>query len=237
MPLSSIDSYLSTSQEFITHWTAVSADLGAAGPLVLPFGYNVASLTADRTALQAKITAVTIADNTLQIAAGLRDNKRGPLRERMRQFRSALQSYFGGSEFISALPSIPRFTAAEGPFMDPLDDMANLWARINALTPVIGLPIPLTLVGGYTLAAFNGDVAAMRAAFSAWNDASQGALIAREQRNALLGPMRARLSQYRLAVQSKYATGAPLLASFPPYRHLAAPLRPPPFSAAPSLAM
>lgn len=99
--------------------------------------------------------------------------------------------------------------------MQALDDMSNLWARINALTPVIGLPIPLTLVGGYTLATFNSDLAAMRAAYGAWNDASQGALISREQRNALLAPLKARLVQYRLAVQSKYATGAPLLASLP----------------------
>lgn len=216
MPLSSIDSYLSTAQEFITHWTAVNADLGGAGPLVLPTTYNVASLTADRTALQTKITAVATADNAVQIAAGLRDIKKGPLRERVRQFRTALQSYFKGTEYVNALPTIPKNNTGEGEFMARLDDMSNLWTRINAISPVpSGLPIPLTLVGGYTLATFNTDVAAMRAAFGSWNDTVQGALIAREQRNTLLAPLKGRLTQYRLAVQSKYASGAPLLLSLP----------------------
>ena len=216
MPISSIPSYISTSQEFITHWTAVNADLGGGGPLVLPTNYNVASLTADRTALQTKITAVETADNALQIAAGARDLKKGPMKERVRQFRTAVQSYFKGYEHVNALPKNPSFFASEGEFMKQLDDMANLWARINAILPVpMGMPIPLTLVGGYTLATFNTDLAAMRLAFGTWNDALQGALIAREQRNALLAPMRARLAQYRLAVQSKYAAGSPLLLSLP----------------------
>ena len=214
MPLSSIESYLSTAQEFITHWTAVNADLGSA--LVLPGLYAVATLTADRTALQTKITAVATADNAVQLASGLRDIKKDPLRERVRQFRTAVQSYFKGLEYVNALPSVPRFTSGEGDFMRELDDMANLWARINAILPIpAGLPVPLTLVGGYTLATFNAEVAAMRAAFGSWNDAVQGALIAREQRNALMPPMKARLVQYRLAVQSKYASGAPLLESLP----------------------
>ena len=214
MPLSSIDSYLSTSQLFITHWTAVNADLGVA--LVLPTNYSVASLTTDRTNLQTKITAVQAADNALQIAAGARDLKKDPLRERVRQFRTALQSYFKGYEHVNALPRIPRFNTSEGDFMDALDDMANLWLRVNAITPVpMGMPIPLTLVGGYTQANFATDVAAIRLAYGTWNDALQGALVAREARNALLKPMRDRLAQYRLAVQSKYAAGSPMLESLP----------------------
>lgn len=214
MPLSSIESYLSTAQEFITHWTAVNADLGSA--LVLPGVYGVGTLTTDRTALQTKITAVATADNAVQLASGLRDIKKDPLRERVRQFRTAVQSYFKGLEYVNALPTVPRFTSGEGDFMRELDDMSNLWARINAILPIpVGLPVPLTLVGGYTLVTFNAEVAAMRAAFGSWNDTVQGALIAREQRNALMPPMRARLAQYRLAVQSKYASGAPLLESLP----------------------
>ncbi|MFN8221463.1 MAG: hypothetical protein U0S12_15175 [Fimbriimonadales bacterium] len=214
MPLSSIDSYLSTSQQFITHWTAVNADLGTA--LVLPTNYSVASLTTDRTNLQTKITAVVTADNALQIAAGARDLKKDPLRERVRQFRTALQSYFKGYEHVNALPRIPRFNTSEGDFMDALDDMANLWLRVNAILPVpMGMPIPLTLVGGYTQANFATDVAAIRLAYGTWNDALQGALVAREARNALLKPLRDRMAQYRLAVQSKYAAGSPMLESLP----------------------
>lgn len=214
MPLSTIASYLSTTQEFITHWTAVNVDLGSA--LVLPGSYAVATLTADRTALQAKITAVETADNAVQLAAGSRDIKKGPLRERVRQFRTMVQSFFKGTEYVFALPNMPKMTFSEGDFLKALDDMANLWTRINAITPIpVGMPIPLTLAGGYTLASFNADVTALRANYGTWNDAVQGALIAREQRNALMPPIKARLIQYRQAVQGKYTTGAALLESLP----------------------
>lgn len=216
MPISSIASYLSTTQEFITHWTAVNADLGPGGPLVLPVGYNVASLTTDRTNLQTKITAIETADNAVQIAAGSRDIKKGPLRERLRQFRTTVQSLLKGSDFIYALPNIPKYNLGEGPFMKALDDASNLWTRINAAAPPPpGVTLPLTLVGGYTLASFNTEVAAIRAAYGTWNDAVQGALIARQQRNVLLPPLKARLIQYRLAVQGRYAAGSPLILSLP----------------------
>lgn len=214
MPLSSVASYLSTTEAFIAHWTAVNADLGAA--LVLPTTYNVASLTTDRATLQTKITAIQTADNSVEIAAGARDLKKGPLRERVRQFRTAMQSYFKGTEYLNALPTIPRMTANEGDFTGPFDDMLNLWTRINAITPVpVGMPIPLLLVAGYTLANFTADLAALRAAYSAWQDAVQGAQIARDQRNLVMANIRSRLVQYRLAAQSKYAAGAPLLESLP----------------------
>jgi hypothetical protein len=217
MPISTIASYLSTMQEFITHWTAVNTDLGLGGPLVLTGGYAVGSLTLDRTGLEAKIIAVEPALNTLQAAANTRDNLKGPMRERVRQFRAFGHSFLKGSQYIRALPLLPKFTASPGDFMRALDDMSNLWTTINA-TPPLGFTPPLKLQGGYLVAGFNLDVAAMRAAFQAWDAGTQTVAIVRGQRDMLLPPIPPRLAQYRQAVIATYPPGHALVQSLPAIR-------------------
>jgi len=64
MPITNLDSYLPTAQEFINHWTQVNLELGPGGPLTLLGGYMVALLTTDQTTLDAAMTAVVAADNT-----------------------------------------------------------------------------------------------------------------------------------------------------------------------------
>ena len=64
MPITNLDSWLPTIQEFINHWTQVNTELGAGGPLTLLGTYTVALLTTDRTNLDGLMTAVVAADNT-----------------------------------------------------------------------------------------------------------------------------------------------------------------------------
>jgi len=56
MPITNTGSYLTTAQQFITHWTAVNATLGA-NPLLLRGTYSLANFTTDRAALQTAVTA------------------------------------------------------------------------------------------------------------------------------------------------------------------------------------
>ena len=200
-------------QEFIAHWTAVNTDQGI-NPLVLTGGYAIGNLQSDRTALEAKITAVEGADNTRQNAANDRDLKKDPLRERIRQFRAAVQAFLKGSQYVKSAPKLPPFNSSPGEFMKALDDMANLWTTINAFPPP-GFTPPLKLQGNYLVAAFNTDVTAMRTAFGLVDTADQNATIAREQRNQLLAPIRARLVQYRVAVMALYAPTHALFQSLP----------------------
>ncbi len=214
MPISSVASYLSTMQEFITHWTAVNTDLALNGPLVLQGSYAVGTLTTDRTALEAKIIAVEPALNILQAAGNTRDNLKGPLRERIRQFRAAVTSFLHGSQYPKALPRLPQFKASPGDFLRALDDMASLWTTIN-LSPPPGFTAPLKLQGNYLVATFNTDVAAMRTAFLNWDAAYQNAGIARGNRDMLLPPIKPRLSLYRQAVLATYPVGHALVLSLP----------------------
>jgi hypothetical protein len=214
MPIKSFTTYLSTTQEFITHWEAVNADLGAGGPLVLTGPYAVADLTASRTALQAKITAIEATDNAAQIAANDRDNKKEALRERVRQFRAAVQGFIPDSQYLQAMPLQPGAKYSPWDVMKALDDMARLWATINA-TPPTGFTPPLKLQCGYLIAEFNVEVTAMRAAYAAVESSGQNALIAREIRNQGMGPLRTRLVQYRLAVMANYTKGHAMIESLP----------------------
>lgn len=219
MPISSLASYLSTMQDFITHWTAVNTELGGGGgsSLILTGTYTVTSLTTDRTALETKIIAVEGALNTLQNAANNRDNLKGPMKERVRQFRAAVASFLKGSQYVRAVPKLPAFTASPGDFMRALDDMSSLWTQINA-NPPAGFTGPLKLQGNYLVAAFNTDVAAMRAAFAAWDAASQSLNISRGQRDMVLPPIPPRLSQYRQAVLATFPVGHALVLSLPAVR-------------------
>ncbi|MEI6513878.1 MAG: hypothetical protein WCO51_11495, partial [bacterium] len=212
MPLTSLASYLSTMQEFITHWTAVNVDLGAGGPLVLNGPYAVADLTASRTALQTKITAVEAAENNAQQWANERDNRKAPLLERVRQFRAMVQGLLRTSPFVQGLPLQPSFKDAPGDVLKALDDMASLWSNINT-SPPDGFTGPLKLQGGYLLATFNTDLGLWRAALTTHDGAMQSALIAREVRNQLLPPIKNHLVLYRQAVMGYYAKGHAMIES------------------------
>jgi hypothetical protein len=213
MPFTNLDSIVPTINEFIAHWTQVNAALGAT-PLTLPGPYALAGLIADRDSLQTLLTAVTTADNGRQVTAADRDIKRAALRERIRQFRATVAGRLAGSVYVSALPLLPATNASQQAFLRVLDDMSNLWARINAAPPA-GFTGPLALTGGYLVATFNADVAALRAAFVATTNAESAATFARRQRDAALAPIRARLVQYRRAVTGAFASGNALIASLP----------------------
>lgn len=206
--------YLAKTDEFLAHWPQVNTSLGSA--LALTGNYLVAGLTSDRTALAAQITAVEAAINNNQGAVANRDTQRATIREKMRQFNQAVRGLFFGSNFVGMLPRIPNMTSAPGLWMKAMADMNNVWTQINATTPVpIGAPIPLILTGGYTLALFTTDQASLNTAFTAIETTGNVVTTAIQQRDALWNPIYARLRQYRLAVQGRFATGAALLNSLP----------------------
>lgn len=214
MPGIAPKNYLAKIDEFLAHWPQVNTALGA--PLILTGNYLVATLGTDRTALATQITAVVANINANEGAITDRDTKRALLKERMRQFNQIVRGAFPRSIYENMLPALPNFTSAPGIWMKAMADMNNVWSLINAITPVpMGAPIPLLLVGAYTLANFTTDQAALNAAFTAIETTSNTAETAIKQRDVLWNPIYQRLRQYRLAVQGRFASGAALLLSLP----------------------
>jgi hypothetical protein len=140
--------------------------------------------------------------------ASNRDRKKDTLRPRLTQFRAVVLGQHGDKLEARELPTVPAFTLAESKFLLPFDQMAVLWQRLNTQGVI-------TLIGGYTLAEFQAELAALRVAYSAVTNSVTEARIAREQRDALLIPIKQRLKQYRQLLPGLFATAHPLLVTLP----------------------
>jgi hypothetical protein len=206
MPISDLGSHVITGKEFLAHWSDVNADRTARTtvPFTLPGGYAEADLTAEVAAVEAAITAQEDLQNGLTIAMAARDAARGGLRNRIMEFRKAVEYRLKGSGYERSLPDTPHPDASEQKVLRALDDMASLWTRVNAASGLPNFTPPLLLLGGYALAAFRTDVTAMRAKFLAVTEAENGARIGRKTRDLLLGPLRDRLVQYRQGIEVEY---------------------------------
>ncbi len=217
MPLSSVGSYLPAAQEFLNHWAQVNLALGGAPAtdLKLQGAYTLANLTSDRAALQAAITATEGSDNVRQTAATNRDLKKGAILPRIGQFRAGARFKLVGTGYVGALPRVPSFKGNQSLFLKPFDDMANLWLTINADTSVPGFTPPLLLPGGYTQANHATELAALRAAYIAVDNANETARLNRKKRDVLLPPIKKRLLQYRVAVLATFGPNDPLTLSVP----------------------
>ena len=215
MPISDIGSYVPVMDEFLAHWEDVNTQLGgtSATDLKLQGNYTLALFLADRNAIDAALTGLIGLENTREIVSQDRDTAKQALVGRMNQFRAILRALLPGTSYAGAAPLVPPFSSAESKFLNPFDDMSNLWATINAAT-IPGFTGPL-LLGTYTLANFQADLVAMRLAFSAVTVVENDERIAREQRDALLPLARERMVQYRSMVEGLLGPTNPLTLSLP----------------------
>lgn len=210
MPIHGHQHVATTLREFTEHWTRTNAALGAT-PLTLSGGYTLANLTADRDSIVSLTTAIVVAENGREVVAADRNAKRVALRERLRQLRAALAGRLAGTVFAVAVPRVPKHTVSESEILRALDDAKEVWTRANAS---LGAN-PLILSGGYTLASFTTDLAALRAAFAAVTAADQALRMARRQRDLAEVPIKGRLVQYRRAVAGSFPLGHALIESLP----------------------
>ena len=132
------------------------------------------------------------------------------MKERVRQFNATARGLLPGSIYVNMLPAVPSLNDAPGKWLKALNDTADVWARVNAITPVpIGLVLPLLLTGGYTLANFNTDKTALDAAFAALQERPpHGRRRPPDARN-LWTPIYKRLVQYRQAVLGRFRPDTP----------------------------
>jgi len=214
MPITTIGSYPPTMQDFISSWATVNASLGAT-PLLLRGAYSLANFTADRAAIVTAINNVIAADNLAQTQSANLANQKLAIRIRAIQFRQWVSGYLPGSVYVPALPDTPSDTAAESRFLDPLQDMLDLWTKINADATLTGVPLPLTLANGYLLATFTTDLTNLRALYVSAKNASEQASFIRRQRDILLKPAVQRMKQYRDIIPARFDANSPFVLSLP----------------------
>jgi hypothetical protein len=214
MPFSGPSSYLATIDEFIGHWTDVNAALGLNVLELQPDGYAIADLQSDRDDLAAFFTEIETFINALEGHRTNRDNQKTALRERLRQLGGFVKSQLRESVYAGQVPPLIEYDANSGKWIIAMDDAEHMWTTINAIPPA-GFTPPLTLTGGYAVATFTTDVAALKTTFTALVQSDQDVGRVIDERDALYVQIRDRLVQYRAVVEAMFALDHPLVTSLP----------------------
>jgi hypothetical protein len=217
MPIVDLGSYIVTGQAFEAHWSDVNVDRVAntLPELALPDGFVLGNLSTDITALQASMSVVDDLINGQSLATAARDTLRTSLRERVIEFREAVNYRLKDSGYARALPDTPQAGASEQKLLKALDDMQSVWTRVDAATGVPNFTAPLLLRNNIALSDFTTELSTLRTAFIGVTDAGNDLKIARSQRDVLLDPLRGRMVEYRQAVQVEYGDGHPFVTSLP----------------------
>lgn len=214
MPITGPSSFVPTINLFIPHWVAANTALGAGGPLVLPDGSTVSTLTGFRDSLMGFASSLESKLNDVEIARGFIELIKASLHGRINEFNRKIRGFLSHTPYAAALPQVPQLASAQGPFLQPLDDMNSLWTKINAAT-IPGFTGPLTLLGGYLLATFTTELASLKTAYTTWLAAVQETDIERERRNDVQDLAYAVLRDYRAAVEGTFAPTDALVESLP----------------------
>ena len=217
IPRMTVKLYTTRSQQFAAHWGAVNTALGGtpATEMKLKGAYAVAGFTTDRAAILAQNVTVTNADNAAELASADLDIKKAAAKVRLKQFNAAVTGLLTDTPYLNALPKQPNFGVIESRFLQPFDDMLSLWTTLNADLTTPGWTAPLLLAGGYTLAAFTTELTALKAQFTANNNARTAASRTRDTRIALINVSYLRMKQYRTVVVSRLDPANALLQSIP----------------------
>lgn len=216
MPLDNIGSYPSVMTEFDEHWGSVNAAQGgtATTDLKLEGAFTRAQFQALLASIVAKLTGAQGLENTRQIAAQNRDLLKVALRERLFQLRGMVRGLLPKTAYAVAIPVLPELSAAESRFLDPFDDAADLWSRIDVDAAIAGFTPPL-VIGPYARAMFVADIVALRAAFAAMAASESAIALDIHERDLLLETARERMVQYRILVEAICGTNHPLTQSLP----------------------
>ena len=140
MPITSFSSYLPVCDGFLAHWNGVNG-LPAQPPpapspiLVLDGNRPVSYLLGLRTSLAAARTDVEVKLNTFEYNRADAAIKTEALLGRVAQVYDNVNSFWGNTPFPALLPEHPSDAATMGDLEKALDDVADIWSRVNAATP------------------------------------------------------------------------------------------------------
>ena len=203
---------LKTAKQVLAHWPQVNAALPK--PLLLQKSYTLANLTTDIAALESALQALPGQENAFGLVLTGRDTQKDVLKEKLKQFRAAVQSELAGTAFLHELPTQPHKQAAEASFLKTFDDAADLWERINALTPPDFTP-PLTLADDYALAQFQANLQKLRDGFQQGRVETSTTATHRQGVKDTTSALWERVKQYRKGCVAKLPTGHALLTNVP----------------------
>lgn len=209
MPISGPSSFLPVVDSFLAHWASCNTALGVAGPMVLSDGEVVADLLALRTTLDGQQTEVESERNGREFARANIEIRKAALLERLNQFNTMIRSLDSGGLYTAMLPLAFGIGDAPGKVTRALVDVGDAWDRYEAAVSAVTLP------GGYELPAFQTDLAALKAAFTAHALADNAVKFARNRRNLTQDAIYPILKKYRVRVEAVFGEASAETASLP----------------------
>ena len=204
-------SYLSTTDEFLSHWLSADTTLGVGNELTLPSAVARADLQTRRDDLGARVLDVQMKLTALEVARGDIEIRKEGLLLRLNQFNEKMRALHENSKWARALPLVPGIGEGPSNFATPLDAANSVWQLINADAAVTDV----TLLGGYTQATFATDIVALKTAFTAYNTAAAVLSVTREERNDLQDAIYDILRKYRQTLPTAFAKNHALVDSLP----------------------
>lgn len=214
MPISSFADYLPTIDDFLAHWALVDA-LEVLTVPVDNLGVSQSDLSNLRSQLDAQKSLVEIHLNTLEISRITANQVREVATARLSEFNRRIRAQFPNSPHFSKLPAVPAPTSGRDAFLTAMDDAKDLWTRVNAMVPSASFTAPLLLQGGFTLAAFTANRAALDSAFSARATAGTQLNTTRTDRDLLQQNALRILSGYRAMVTALYPAASSFVLTLP----------------------
>jgi hypothetical protein len=211
MPITGPTSFLSTSDEFLTHWGIANGLLGAGNEILLKGTITLAMLQSKKDALVTKRSSLASKLNLVELARADLEDRKLTLLAWGGKFNDRVRALYSGSKWERSLPVLPTINDGLGPFSEPMDDIVTLWELLNADAT---LP-DLILVGGITQAQFATELTAFRAAFSAHKGAIKVANFTLEERNDIQDELQPIFKEYRKAVPGYFEKNAAILDSLP----------------------
>lgn len=185
--------------EFVGHWEATDAELGA--PLVLPSGATLASFSALRDACSDQATVVVGEENDRGWAMADANRLDAELIPAARQFNALVRARFPDSIYLAVVDPFPNAHAARSKQLDAYERIENLWGTINANAPPYpGFTPPLLLPNGMDLAAFSTKIGELRTASGVLGDRRQAERLARAGHRDLADQLWGIMVEYRRIV-------------------------------------
>ena len=214
MPITSIGSYDPTTAAFDVNWEEANLEL-APGAITLAGNYARTDFEAERVAVLAGIARVPTLAGDARFAAADRDTAKSALITRAQQFRGAVLSKITDKTYRDRLPAAPNFTSDLSKFCEPLHTMTAMWEHINDHATELSLSAPLTLQGGYDVAAFAADIETLTVLTNASSKAENAVGFARATRDNEMSAIYERMKQYRAAAPADLPADSPALAKLP----------------------
>ncbi len=211
MPISGPSSYLQTIDEFLTHWLSADTTLGAGNEVVLPGPFARAALETLRTTLSDKRTALQGKFTAQELARFELDTLKTVVLLRLNQFNEKVRALHPGSKWERSLPLVPGIGEGQGHFVDPLDRANSLWTLMNADAGISDV----VLLDAYTQTLFATHLTALKAGYTAYNNAGAIVSITIEERNDIQDKVYAILKSYRQNLPTYFAKGHALLDTLP----------------------